>query len=86
MLHPAKKRGPFTKRAAVLLSIATATVAAVVTSPAGATPTAAAPPAPPPPRCAGPAVRPSATRHCSAPPSRSRWTTTGPRAARSPWR
>ncbi|MFB6806285.1 alpha/beta hydrolase [Streptomyces sp. NPDC056387] len=43
MLHPAKKRGTFTKRAAVLLSIATATVAAAVTSPAGAAPTAAAP-------------------------------------------
>ncbi|MEV0413747.1 alpha/beta hydrolase [Streptomyces sp. NPDC050448] len=41
MLHPAKKRVALKKRAAVLLSIATATVAAAVTSPAGATPTAA---------------------------------------------
>ncbi|MFF4101613.1 alpha/beta hydrolase [Streptomyces sp. NPDC001903] len=53
MLHPAnpatpaKKRGPLTKRAAVLLSVATATAAAVVTSPAGAAPTAAAPAAAP---------------------------------------
>ncbi len=35
MLHPLKKRGPMKKRAAVLLSIATATAAAV-TAPAGA--------------------------------------------------
>ncbi|MFD7079601.1 alpha/beta hydrolase [Streptomyces sp. NPDC002181] len=45
--NPAKKRGPLSKRAAVLLSVATATAAAVVTSPAGAAPTAAAPAAAP---------------------------------------